>query len=81
VLLVELQLQLQDSQVVHLQELGKLVELQLVRGYPIFMNYVLNLNKKKSNQARQYHVRLKRVIQNMQVSSRNNRNSKPVTEI
>jgi hypothetical protein len=44
VLLVELQLQLQDSQVVHLQELGKLVELQLVRGYPIFMNYVLNLN-------------------------------------
>jgi hypothetical protein len=46
VLLVELQLQLQDSQVVHLQELGKLVELQLVRGYPIFMNYVLNLNKK-----------------------------------
>jgi hypothetical protein len=48
VLLVELQLQLQDSQVVHLQELGKLVELQLVRGYPIFMNYVLNLNKKKA---------------------------------
>jgi len=48
---VELQLQPQDSQVERLQALGTLLELQLVRVYPKFMNNIFNLNKKSTKQA------------------------------